>query len=357
MQISKIFIAIILISCTTRLQAQETWPSPEMQQMYTHATEYMYRGNYKDAIVTYKQLMALAPGRTSLATDLANAYLLAAEYVAAEQTITPVLPLPDATGAAFGICARSQFQLYHDKEARSTIKKGLARFPASGGLYYINGLIAEREKDSAAALAEWLKGTEAEPAYADNYKDAALAYLHSDYQLWGLLLGETYLYMQHDTTGDADIKTALYAGWKTFFDQLPDNKTRHLTPFEQAVTNIYLQLTPVISDGISTENLTMVRTRFLLEWNGKYKAQYPFALFTYQDSLIRNGWFDICDEQLYGEAESKAQYAAWNKFHAGIMDKFMQWQRTNALQPVPAASYYDKSSHMMDLIFAKKKKR
>ena len=39
--------------------------------------------------------------------------------------------------------------------------------------------------------------------------------------------------------------------------------------------------------GITTETLTMIRTRFILEWFDKYAAKFPYKLFDYERQLYK----------------------------------------------------------------------
>jgi hypothetical protein len=138
--------------------------------------------------------------------------------------------------------------------------------------------------------------------------------------------------MRADTTGNAALKQSIYAGYKEFFTTVADEGNKLINSVATAsICHIYEQLTPVVSDGVTTESLTMARTRFLMEWvKGKER---PMALFTYQDELVRSGWFDIYNEWIFGNAENNAEFKAWNKFHTGDMERFEQWRTTHLLQP------------------------
>lgn len=358
MWISKFLPALIFFSYTHRASAQGSWPSPEVRQMHDNAAEYMGRGNYADAIVAYKQLMVLAPeNKTILTQELATAYYKLGDYSKTVETIQPLTASADANDQTFQLLVESQQAHGNDKAAKAALKEGLTHFPNSGRLHYLQGTAWDTKEEHANALVAYIEGIEGEPTFAPNYKQASLSYLNTNQPLWGLLYAETYLAMQHDTAGDAALKAKLYHCWKSFFDHLPDNN-RPATAFEQAVTGTYQQLTPVVSDGISVENLTMVRTRFLIEWSVHNKDQYPSSLFTYYDTLIRNSLFDIYNEWLFGMEESKAQYDAWNKFHTGDMERLMQWLAANSMKPINYSRYYNKDDqHFRSLFTTQKKKR
>ena len=335
MWIYKLFLSVSVFASVSFSYAQVGGlPSPEAEQMYRQAREYTRMGNYADAITTYKQLLLLAPGKTALSAELGNVYLLSADYAMAEQTVEPLLGKTDATEQIYRIMAASQLFQKHYKRAKVTVRDGLTRFPSSGLLYHERGAILKEQKKQTQALEAWINGIVNAPLFAPNYKIAAEAFLGTDEVLWGLLYGETYLSMKHDTDGDDAFKRLLYLGWGTYFKNLAKtNLYPQASVFESKVNGIYTGLTPVVSDGLSTENLVMVHTRFFMEWFGSSAKPSPFSLFSYQNDLIRNGLFDIYIEYLYGAAENTVQFDGWNKFHTGDMERFLSWKKDNFLIP------------------------
>ena len=347
----------MLLFTASFANAQENWPTPEIEQMYRHAQEYVARGDLKSAVTTYKQAISLAPGKIVLYKELGNTLYLSGKYEEAEQMLTPVYMKPEADATCYQILAASRAAQGNKKEAISTLQKGVTRFPLSGLLYHEQGKVLTVENKPGAALNAWLEGIAKDPGYAPNYYEAALTYMGSDKAIWGLLYGEMFLGMQHDTSVDEGIKNALFTGYKKMFDgfakedlpQYGENKTRKPAKnFEAAVLQVYSGLTPVVSDGISIENLTMVRTRFLMDWFSTYSGRYPFSLFSYQDSLVKLGKFDIWNEWLFGRAENVPEYDAWNKFHEGAITRTRDWQSKHLLHPTSQDSYNDRN---MDGLF------
>ena len=357
MWISKIFTGLIFLSCGLAVRAQDSLLSgKELVQAHHSAETFVMMGNYKMAISIYKQLIELSPKNMQLNTELGNAYYLSADYNNAVTTLSPLLDMPNVTYKAYEILAATQLAQKNIKEAKIITNNGLTKFERSGALYHMRGNIEADQTHTAQALQSWINGIEAQPQYAPNYKAAATAYLETTEPLWGILYAESYLAMPHDSTGDAELKTKLYNGWTAFFEHITD-KNELETTFEATVRKLYLQLSPTVSDGIGVENLTMIKTRFLMEWMTDHASAYPFELFNYQDQLIRNGWMDIYCEQLYGMNESKNQYDAWNRFHTNDIHRFLNWQADNYFRPSRATVLYNKSDEKMNRLFPKKKKR
>ena len=357
MWIYKLILPLIIISWATSVYAQDTtFPQPEIEQMHRNAELYTRMGNWKLAIITYKQLMTLAPGKEIFKTELADIYFRSGDYSAAEQELELVITTQGSTDVTYQLLAACQLARKQDKKAAKTIAAGLDKFPSSGILYHQQGIIYQHQGNLALAAGAWISGINVAPGFAPNYKNVATAYLATNNVLWGLIYGEIYLSMRHQTFDDSEIKHALYTGWSTYFNNLTKEKpTDHESQFELSVNDIYVGLTPVISDGISTENLVMAHTRFLMKWFSKQNE--AFVLFAYQDSLLRDGWFDIYMQQLYGNAESSLQYDAWYKFHKTDIDRFNSWQNTHRLMPVSLPLHISNDPASLRSIFGKKKKR
>ena len=58
------------------------------------------------------------------------------------------------------------------------------------------------------------------------------------------------------------------------------------------------------SQGINTEILTMIRTRFILDWSNNYKTVFPYRLFEYHQQLLQEGMFEAYNQWVFGSSES-----------------------------------------------------
>ena len=329
----------ITIAFTANAQTQ--WSSPEVEQMYRNAIKYREMGNLKDAITTYKQMLRLEPGKEIINRELGEVYYLSFDYKNAEETLKPLLekhPSPEL----FDLVAAVQIALQHFKDASHTINEGLSKYPNSGKLYHESGIVYNLEKKQGDALWEWKKGIQHEPAFSLNYYEVAQFLTANQNYFAGLLCNELFINLeQKDTSKIIETKKTLLAGYKALFDGIANENThnkrkKHISffRFEDSAMSILLKLSPVISNGITTENLVMLRTRFLMEWFGATHIKYPFSLFTYQNDLIINGWFDIYNEWLFGKAEDELQYESWSRFHTGAIDSFINWHKANSLIPL-----------------------
>lgn len=356
----------LIFSFIAYTAAGQPGKSPELELMHNNARQHVKMGNIDAAITTYKQLLALDAADTRVATELGNVLYIKSDYEQAIAVLAPLTDRTDASDTVYQLLASSQAALHHSKKAHETLNAGITRFPHSGLLFYELGTLHYNEGSELNATKAWQNGIVAAPYFAPNYKSIASSFMTSNQPQWGLICGEQYLLMVHDTIGDELFKKSLYKCWKDFFDKITVLSDGNTTG---EMIGIFKQLTPVVSDGISVENLTMVRTRFLMEWmktvvqvdNQTGRRQdisthsYTPGLFTDQELLIREGLFDIYNEWLFGRAESKAAFEAWNKFHPDAIDKFEKWRAANPFDPTGLR--FIPGEQILETTFSKKKKR
>ena len=91
--------------------------------------------------------------------------------------------------------------------------------------------------------------------------------------------------------------------------------------------------------GITTETLTMIRTRFILDWYANKAAKFPFRLFDYHRQLLSEGMFDAYNHWLFGPTENLAAYENWTKTHAEEYNGFNTFQKSRVFR-MPPGQYY-----------------
>ncbi|MEO6832241.1 MAG: hypothetical protein ABI378_07575, partial [Chitinophagaceae bacterium] len=101
--------------------------------------------------------------------------------------------------------------------------------------------------------------------------------------------------------------------------------------FEEAARLTLFKLAPVVADGITTENLIMLRTRFTMDWMANYQSRFPYTLFSYWDAMLREGHFDAYNQWLFGKAENASQFEAWTKFHPDVIPAYNTYYELHPL--------------------------
>jgi len=363
----KYLFCIALLMCSAvriNAQTQQAWQSPEVEAMYNDARNYISNGNFAQAIAICQQAIQIAPSQMVLHRELGRAYHLLGNNDEAINVLEPIITSGDADDQTYQTMATCLMAKNEKKKAKAMLQKGMQQYPHSGLLYHEMGKMYDDDNEAIYALETWLDGIQADPTYHVNYYEAARTYMNTNKTTWAIIYGEIFVNIERQTPRADETKQMLMEAYKKLYadvaagDDMPKYKNGKgntgVVPFEEAVRSTYIKLSPVVSDGINAENLAMLRTRFSIEWSYKYAAQFPFSLFTYYDMMLRNGYFDIYNEWLFGKAESQQSFESWNAFHAGDMPKYETWAQAHPMRPADGDFYNDKQ---VDGIFSKKKKK
>lgn len=353
-----LFFALMLgVSYTGK--SQTIWPSPEVEEMYQKAREFHAQGNIRQAIVMYQQAIQIAPNVPVLHRDLAHTYYLTGRYEEAKEVLEPLIKSEKADVQTFSIMAACLDATGSTKKAKNLLKKSIEEHPNSGMLYNELGKVYERDGEKVYALETWLDGIEADPKYHVNYYDAAHTYMYTNKMVWAILYGEMFLNMESTTPRAREVRKMVFAAYKRLYTDFASgvipkfgSKRANANDFEQAVYDTYIKLSPVVADGITTENLIMLRSRFLIDWGNKYARRYPFSLFDRQDKMMRMGYFDMYNQWLFGEVENAQLFEAWKKFHPNAIPAYHTWANQYRFSP-SARDYYNNKD--VDDIFLKTK--
>lgn len=343
------YLLLLTILWSAKANAQSAWPSPEAEQLYNQARQYLSNGNLRQAIPLYQQAIAIAPDQMILYRDLANAWYLSGNYEQADKTIEPVLESGRADEQCYQIAAASKNAQKEDKKVKKILSKGIEKYPHSGLLYHEWGKFYDDQNLEEEALQKWLAGIAADPAYRINYYEAARTYILTKKPVWALLYGEIFINMEPNTPRSYETRKLVMAAYKKIFTSAATEvqafgknaKKETADDFEAAVLQTLMKLAPVVSDGVNAENLIMLRTRFLMDWQHTCALKYPFTLFSYQDDLLRYGYFDAYNEWLFGKVENIQQHEGWLKFHPQAIPSLEKWQGAHPLRPAFSDSYND----------------
>ncbi|HRO41786.1 MAG TPA: hypothetical protein PL009_03075 [Flavipsychrobacter sp.] len=357
-----LLVAVIFFSTNAFTQTNISWPSPEVEQLYKQAKEQLSRGAINQSVTLLRQAIQLAPKIPLLHRDLAQALNLGKSYEAAYKTVDPLIKNDQADELTYQIAATALFGQNEKKKAKNITEKGLKAYPNSGILYRELGRYYELNNDAEYALDAVLQGIERDPIYHLNYYDAARFYQSTNRPIWTVIYGEIFSNLERHTGRSTEVRKLMIQAYQKIFTTTnativpkygSDITSGEETSFEAAVMQVMLPLAPVVSDGITTENLIMLRTRFAMDWNNSFAGKYPFSLFSYHDKMLREGEFDAYNQWLFGMAENANTYQAWTKFHEQAIPEFESWVRGNQYKPLAAEFYNTKD---LRSLFLKKKK-
>ncbi|HEY0434410.1 MAG TPA: hypothetical protein VGC95_11085, partial [Chitinophagaceae bacterium] len=199
------------------------------------------------------------------------------------------------------------------------------------------------ERKDASAIELWEKGIRVDPAYSGNYYNAATYYYYTKDRVWSLIYGEIFVNMESLSERGATMKQLLLKAYKEklFADgNVTAGQDRNKNEFSRAVLDcINKQASLVSQGGVTTDILTMIRTRFILDWYDKYATKFPFKLFDYERQLIQEGMFPAYNQWLFGTVENLSAYEGWTKAHDEEYRNFTAFQKSRIFK-MPQGQYY-----------------
>jgi tetratricopeptide (TPR) repeat protein len=305
------------------------------------AQAFMRNGDFDNAILVLNRAYQQDKDNLDLQKDLTLAYYYKRDYAKALELVKPMLDRDDADVVSYQIAGNVYKALEEVKDADKMYKKAIKKFPKSGPLLSEYGELLWAQKDYNA-INLWEKGIREDPGYSGNYYNAALFYFYTKDKIWSLIYGEIFLNMESLTDRSNAMKQLLYDGYKQklFGDaDLMKDQTVKGGDFAEAYLTTMGKQASVMNKGLNVETLTMVRTRFILDWYANYAAKFPFKLFDYQQQLIREGMWDAYNQWLFGPVENLTAFDNWSKLHADNYKEFTTFQRGRIFK-MPSGQYY-----------------
>lgn len=331
----KILLAIVFCTLAFASFAQ----TEDVDQLQQNAKAFMQQGDYGNATLILTRALQLDKQNLEVAKDLSTSYFLQKEDQKALGVIKPFIDEDNADDQAYQIAGTIYRRLGQEKEADKNYKDALKKFPNSGGLYNDYGELLFKNHDPEA-IKMWEKGIQADPSFGYNYYNASKYYYNSRNYIWSLLYGEIFINIESFTSRTAEIKDLLLNAYKRLFadpDLLKNAKDK--SQFEIAFLTCMNKQNDVVIRGINPETLTMIRTRFILDWNRNYAAKFPFKLFQWQEQLLEEGLFTAYNQWIFGASQNLAAYQNWTSNHADEADNFRKF-KAGVIFKIPKGEYY-----------------
>lgn len=335
----KLYSLIGILFVCVQLNAQD----PDAAQLHETAKQFMRSGDWTNAVLVLSKALVKDPGSYSIKKDLALTYYYQRDFANARETIKPLLDRDDADVQVFQIAGNIFKQLAEAKDADKMYKKALKKFPNAGALYAEYGELLWLEKDFEC-ITVWESGIKNDPNYAGNYYYAARHYHLTTDKVWAIVYGEMFVNMESYTSRTAEIKTMLLESYKKFFITDPKAKpVKSNNEFTTAFIEIMNRNNAVMNNGITTETLIMLRTRFILDWYKEYAGKMPLRLFEHQRQLLQEGMFEAYNQWIFEAAANLAAYDNWTKLNATQYAEFTKFQKSKLFK-VPLSQNYQKTN-------------
>ena len=331
-----IFVSVLFFSIQTLIAQPE-----DPKQLNETALNFIRSGDYDNAILVLNRALQQDKNNLELQKSLVMAYYYKRDFEKALTGVKVLVDRDDADVMTYQIAGNVYKALEEVKECDKMYKKALKKFPTSGPLYSEYGELLWAAKDFSA-INQWEKGIQVDPAFSGNYYNAAQHYFYTQDKVWALVYGEIFVNMESLTERGASMKRFLLDAYKEKLFREPDmlkDIDKNKSEFAKAYLNTMNKQSSLVNKGISTEVLTMIRTRFILDWYNTYGSKFPHKLFDYQLQLIREGMFEAYNQWLFGTVENLAAYDNWTKTNNEKYSAFTNFQKNRVFR-MPATQYY-----------------
>ncbi len=328
--ISALFFSLVLL-------AQPEDP----KALHETAKTFMRAGDFDNAIIVLIRALQQDSKNLEMQKDLVMSYYLKRDYAKAMEGVKKLIDRDDADVVTYQIAGNVYKALEQVKDCEKLYAKGLKKFPKSGALHSEYGELLWAEKDFSA-IQQWEEGIKVDPAYGGNYYNAALYYFYAKDKVWSLIYGEIFVNMESLSERGAAMKQQLLQAYKEklFADaDLMKGEEKNKSEFAKSFLEGMGKQASLANKGITTETLTMIRTRFILDWYSTKAAKFPFRLFDYQRQLLSEGMFEAYNQWLFGPSENLAAYDNWTKTHPDEYNGFSAFQKTRVFR-MPPNQYY-----------------
>jgi tetratricopeptide (TPR) repeat protein len=326
----------LLFSFSFAVSAQD-----DPKTMHQTARNFMAQADWDNAINVLNRLMVIDKNNLDYNKDLIQCYYYKKEFDKAIEGVKAIINRDDADVMTFQLAGNVYKAIEDPKECEKVYKAGLKKFPKSGPLYSEYGELLWAKQDYTA-IDLWEKGIEIDPAFGGNYYNAALYYFYTKDKVWSLIYGEIFVNMESLSQRGAAMKELLFKGYKEKLFKEPDlmkGEENNKSPFAKAFLQAMNKQSSLVSKGVTTATLTMVRTRFILDWYENYSSKYPHRLFDYLQQLLREGMFEAYKQWLFGTVENLTAYDSWTRAHADEYKGFVAFQKSRIFR-IPAGQYY-----------------
>jgi lipopolysaccharide biosynthesis regulator YciM len=303
------------------------------------ARDFSKQGDFNNAILVLNKAHEQEPNNLAVSKDLALAYFQKSDYPRMQTVLKPLLERTDADEEVYQLAGMMNKTNGDLKECERVYKKGLKSFPNSGALLSDYGELLWAKQDFSA-IKEWEHGIEVDPNYTGNYYNASRYYYFTKDKVWAIIYGELFVNMESYSRRTVEIKSLLLESYKKLFtdaDMMKNQDTKN--PFAAAFLTAMGRQAAIARDGITAETLTMIRTRFIIDWFEKEGTKFPFRLFEYQRQLLKEGIFDAYNQWLFGSVQNLTAFESWTTAHSSEYKQFTTTQ-SNRMFKLSAGQYY-----------------
>lgn len=339
--------------------------SDEVNRLVETAVFKMDNGDFEESILILQKAEKLDPKSALVKYEMAYAYYLKKDYKKSIKILSKLIKRDDAVDYYYQMLGNAYDNNGDPKKAIKIYGEGLKRFPESGKLYLETGTVYYNQEDYNTAISWYEKGVEADPRFPSNYFRLAHIFLHTDYEVWGMIYGEIFLNLESSSKRSSVMSEMLYSTYK---NEITLGDTSKKVSFAKNVININYNLDKegdileqmqkayerskdeslmpwanrvyekIILEAITEENeislasLNRIRTKFIdIYFEKAYNLDASIVLFDFQKQIKDAGHFEAYNYWLLSQGNTE-EFNKWLENNKDKIDKFAYWMNNNSIQ-------------------------
>ena len=336
-----IYITVVCVLLFVSLNQSAAQQKTTMQ-LQDSARLLMQQGDVDDAVKILEQAYEQSPANAEILRDLSFGLYLKRDFGRAIEIGKEAVGNVNADAQAYQVLGLSYKAIAAGKECTKLYKAGLQKFPQSGVLYNEYAELLAVDGKINEAITVWEKGISADPGYSNNYYNAAKFYIRTGNWIRAIIYGELFINLESFTTHTDDMKSEILAAYRNCLtgDYIRQAvKAKAISQFEKSILEILGHTAGPANEGITLDNLVMIRTRFIQEWMVAKDKLYPFRLFSHQQYLLGQGLFEAYNQWIFAAAINADAGHLWQINHPKEAAAFQAFQHSRVFK-MPAGQYY-----------------
>jgi|GEM_PF-458250 len=318
------------------------------------AIDYMNANLPESAIEAWNRAIIAMPGYTPYVYEKTVSLVMAKRYHEALTILEPVHTDTSLKDRGYQLMGNCYDFLEDTTNSRRYYRAGLIAWPTSGRLLFEIGQQYYLERKRGQANSWWLKGTQAEPAFATNYYWLARSYSETKERLWAALYGEAFLNLERNSPRTREMSRLVFDMWNRSLrlgdstdpinfcsDELLetlDKRSASVMSFPVAFeftvavsSQVFVAKDSVIS-VLSIEKLVDIRYRFMRAWvSAGYDTTHPNTLLAWNKRLQEQGRLKDYLWWLYGYGDKNEMQRYYAK-NGDRYDTFLVWFSENGMR-------------------------